>query len=261
MKHVHRSCPFFSYVFEWRFKLRYTERSASLSVLCSINRIYFNDFLLLKASCWEMIRTALCSWQSAVWLFNCIWTIQDQTLKIFQRERNCLVLTVTWKCSTGCVFWIERLSSYELSSVWKVQHFRVTQTGFSWLHPICLCWTSTQIPSLAMWEQDPGRLWEVSVAVQACSQWQMAICSRKKGLHEPDTSRQRKVNFLLVFFVFLLHDSRNGRQGKHCHHDFLLLIHLVLYTSKPNTLISLEEECILTTFFHQDFKKNHSCVL
>lgn len=143
MKHVHRSCPFFSFVFEWRFKLRYTERSASLSVLCSINRIYFNDFLLLKASCWEMIRTALCSWQSAVWLFNCIWTIQDQTLKIFQRERNCLVLTVTWKCSTGCVFWIERLSSYELSSVWKVQHFRVIRTGFSWLRPMSLLNIST----------------------------------------------------------------------------------------------------------------------
>ena len=66
--------------------------SVSLSVLCRINGIYFDDFLLLKASSWEMIRIALCLWQSALWLFNCIWTIKDQTYKNFQQERNCPVL-------------------------------------------------------------------------------------------------------------------------------------------------------------------------
>ena len=183
--------------------------SVSLSVLCRINGIYFDDFLLLKASSWEMIRIALCLWQSALWLFNCIWTIKDQTYKSFQRERNCPVLAVAWKCSTGSMFRIDQLSSFELSS--STLQSRKKRLLLTASHMSLLTINTNSLPcSVGTRSGVTARSVCRSTGLLSMANDDLFYTKKKKEKKraiESETSRRRKVIFFLVIFIFLLFDS------------------------------------------------------
>ena len=188
-------------------------RDTLKGVFLCLSYVVSTGFTLMTFCCWKQ---AAGKW----WELLCVCGSPLIGSSIASSPLNIILTTIAFNRKGTVLSWqslenvplnvCSELNSSRLMNwyiVWKVLDFGVLRTGFSWWHPICLVEHQHKLPQLQCGNKIRGDCEKLLSQYRPTLNGKWPSVLENKRQLELETSRWRKVNFLLVFFIFLSFDS------------------------------------------------------